>query len=84
MTNKLAGAILLTGSGLVAAIGEAGLKIASAILLAGYYAGNRTGESPTEGGNYLPQLIIVIAVVTLASFGIYCLLKKDIRKHSDE
>ncbi|HMN63120.1 MAG TPA: hypothetical protein PJ988_22325 [Anaerolinea sp.] len=77
MNHRIAAALLLGFSGLVAVLGLAGAQIANAIVLSGFYAGPKTGAippSPEAAG--LPLLVIVVSLVQ-ALLGVYLFLKPE-------
>ena len=71
MKDRIAGAILLGFSGLVAAVGIAGSQIAYALVKAGFYAGQITGEAPPGPQNASLHWMVIVAVVVLAVLGLY-------------
>jgi hypothetical protein len=75
MNNKLMGVILLSVSGLVAAIGISGAQIAYAVVLAGFYAGNHTGTVPAGPEFASPHWIVVAFTVILAVLGLFFLIR---------
>ena len=77
MKDKIAGAILLGFSGLVAAIGIAGSQIAYALVKAGFYAGQMTGEVPPGPQNAGLHWLVIAAVIILAVLGLYFLLRPE-------
>ncbi len=77
MNNKIAGSILLGFSGLVAAIGIVGTQIAYALVKAGFYAGQMTGENPPGPESTVPHWIIIVSIGMLAILGIYLLFAPE-------
>jgi H+/Cl- antiporter ClcA len=77
MNNKIAGSILFGFSGLVAAIGTVGTQIAYALVKAGFYAGQMTGENPPGPESAAPHWIIVVSIGILAILGVYFLFAPD-------
>jgi|WetSurMetagenome_2_1015567.scaffolds.fasta_scaffold1348840_1 hypothetical protein len=75
MNKKLLGVILLSVSGLVIAIGTVGAQIAQAVILAGFYAGNHTGEVPLGPGSGSIHWIIFVSAAALALGGVYFLVQ---------
>lgn len=77
MNHRIAAALLLGFSGLIAVLGLAGAQIANAIVLSGFYAGPKTGvvpPAPEAAG--LPWLVIVVALIQ-ALLGLYLMLKPE-------
>jgi hypothetical protein len=77
MNNRLMGVIFLSVSGLVAAIGTSGAQIAYAIVLAGFYAGNHTGEVPSGPEYVSPHWIVIVFTITLAILGLFFLIRPN-------
>jgi hypothetical protein len=75
MNNKLIGVIMLSVSGLVITIGIVGAQIAAAIILAGFYAGNHTGEVPSGAGFGSIHWIIIVSAIALAITGLFFLVR---------
>jgi hypothetical protein len=73
--NKQIGALLFGVAGMVAAIGVAAAQIAQAIVLAGFYAGNMSGEVPTGPQNATLHWLVITAVITLAAIGLFYLFR---------
>jgi hypothetical protein len=77
MNNKRTGAILLGAAGLTAAIGMAGVQISKAIVLAGFYAGQKSGVVPLGPEAATLDKIVLWAVIILAVAGVFFLLRKS-------
>ena len=75
MNNRLIGALLLSAAGLTAAIGATGAQIAYAIVLGGFYAGNKTGVVPPGPAGVSLHWLVLSAVVVLAIIGLYFLFQ---------
>lgn len=80
MNHRIAASLLLGFSGLVAVLGLAGAQIANAIVLSGFYAGQKTGAIPPgpEAAS-IPWPVIVIALIQ-ALIGLYLLFKSENQK----
>ena len=77
MNNKIAGSILLGFSGLVATIGIVGTQIAYALVKAGFYAGQMTGEIPPDPEGAALHWFIIVSIGMLAILGIYLLFAPE-------
>jgi hypothetical protein len=75
--NKIAGSILLSTAGLVAAIGAIGAQVAYAIVLSGFYAGALTGVNPPGPQDASLHWLVIAAVVVLAVSGLYLLFAPE-------
>lgn len=75
MNSRQIGAFLLGISGLVAVIGVAAAQIAYAIVLAGFYAGNISGEVPAGPQNATLHWLVLTAVIILAALGLFYLFR---------
>ena len=73
MNYKVAGVILLGFSGLVATIGTVGSQLAYALVKAGFYTGNMTGQVPPGPESAEPHWIVIISMSVLAIMGVYFL-----------
>jgi hypothetical protein len=72
--TKIAGAVLLGFAGLISAIDVVGARLSNAIVLSGFYAGNRTGQVPPGPADISSQWVIITSVIVLAVVGLYLLL----------
>jgi hypothetical protein len=77
MNNKLTGTLLLSIAGLTAAIGAAGAQIAYAIVLGGFYAGNKTGVVPPGPAGASLHWLVIATVIVLTVFGLYFLFQPN-------
>lgn len=75
--QKIAGAILLGFAGFVMGIGIVGAQIANAIVLSGFYAGDKTGVVPPGPQNASIHGVVIITVILLALTGFYFLLRPE-------
>jgi hypothetical protein len=75
MNNRQIGAFLFGISGVVAAIGVAAAQVAHAIVLAGFYVGNRGGETPPGPQNANLHWLTLTAVIILAAVGLFYLFR---------
>jgi hypothetical protein len=74
LDTKIAGAVLLGFSGLISAIDVVSTRLSNAIVLSGFYAGNRTGQVPPGPAEVSSQWIILASVIVLAIIGLYLLI----------
>jgi hypothetical protein len=77
MTDKFIGALLVHAAYTAIAIDSAGSQIARAIILGGFYSGNRTGAVPLgqlEGGLHW---VVIPSGILLAVLGLYFLFLSD-------
>ena len=77
MTDKFIGALLVSAACTATAIDSAGSQIAKAIILGGFYSGNRTGAVPSrqlEGGLHW---VVIPSIILLAVLGLYFLFLSD-------
>ena len=75
MNNKIAGAILLSASGLVAAVGAVGSQIAFAIVRGQFYVSKISGEVPPGPEGASLHWSVILAVIVLAAVGIVLLFR---------
>jgi len=71
MNNKAVGAILLSASGLVAAVGAVGSQIASAIVEGLFYTAKMGGSGIPHLKDASPHWTVTVMVVLLAGLGIF-------------
>ena len=79
MNNKIAGAILLSASGLVTAIGAVGSQIAFAIVRGQFYVSKLSGEVPPGPENATLHWAVIIAVGVLAATGLRLIFRRGKR-----
>jgi hypothetical protein len=77
MKHKISGAILLGFAGFVMGIGIVGAQIANAIVLSGFYAGNKTGVVPPGPQNASIHGLVIVTVIVLAISGSYFLIRPE-------
>jgi hypothetical protein len=75
MNTEIAGAILLSASGLVAAVGAVGSQIAHAIVRGQFHVANISGEIPPGPDQASLHWAVILAVVVLAASGIALLMR---------
>jgi hypothetical protein len=75
MNTKITGSILLSAASLVLTIGIVGNQIALAVIKAGFYAGNMTGQNPPGPESVSIHWLVIIATTILTAFGLYFLFR---------
>ena len=73
MNQRITGSILLSASGLTLAIGTVGNQIALAIVKAGFFAGDMTGQIPPGPEKANIHWLVLTAATLLAVLGLYFL-----------
>ncbi len=81
MNNKIVGAILLVGAGLVAAVGTVGAQIAFGLVRGGVEAGMAVGHTggtlPPSVADASPHWLVFVLVSLLTLSGLYFLFCKN-------
>ena len=77
MKNRLAGAVLLSSSALVVAIGAAGAQVCNTILRAQFFASRTSGIVPPGPEQATPHWIVILVAVALAGLGLKLLLSNS-------
>jgi hypothetical protein len=80
MDNKFKGVVLLCSAAMVAAIGTVGEKIAAAIVLGGFYSGNRSGIVPPGPQEVGMNSLLIYVTIVLAAAGLILLLLPELKK----
>jgi len=77
MSNKIAGAILLAGAGIVTAVGAVGAQIAGLNTLVGFLASRLAGTPAPKVAEMLPSWLILAVAALLALTGVFLLVKRN-------
>jgi len=80
MSNKIAGAILLAGAGIVTAVGAVGVQITNLNTLVGFLAWRLAGTPAPKVAETLPSWLVLGVAALLALIGVFLLVKRNGRE----